>query len=131
MQSAIISNEQETIVGHSKRLNSLRSTKRWKKELDLNWLTRNIPVKVVLFVGIQKKQIGMAWFSDALSVDLQIMQTVLERGISPTGRFFRGKLLKNKRCVNPLIVAMGNNCFVRRNIGSVSYKPLGLQPRGN
>ena len=44
------------------------------------------------------------------------MQIELEREISLCDRFFRGKLLKNERCVKPLIVAMGFK-------GTVSYKP--------
>ena len=70
-------------------------------------------------MGIQKKPIGMVWFSDAKSVDLRTMQTVLEQGTLLFGRFFNGKLLKNEACVNRLIVAV-------RNIGSASYKPLRL-----
>jgi hypothetical protein len=82
-------------------------------------LIRKIPVEVVLFVDIQKKPTGMAWFSGARSVGLWTMQIGLERGISPIDRFSFGKLKENERCVNPLIVAV-------RNMGSASYKPLGL-----
>ena len=70
-------------------------------------------------MGIQKKPIGMVWFSDALDAVLPITQTVLEREILLFGRFSFGKLKENEACVNRLIVAM-------RIIGSVSYKPLGL-----